>query len=201
MSQKNARKERTDNKVVALNQDHENIKAKISDLETQIEAAIKAREDKLNLDLEYLHDNIMIVSDKYLTVDGYMDARNTFEALIFGERLEDHESVTQEICIDVAREVSNIATDLAATIHEVGIEKLDSSVLKGITSKNFLDSGFGRKDVCRELLLSNLMRNVEPAIDSIVEFRTQTNEALETLNKALVEAREEAAQSVVTEAE
>ena len=188
MSQKKARAERTEESKLSLVQDLDTANRTLEDLEAQLEAATEQRTKKLEGDREYLYNNIMMVSKKYLTAEGYMDARNTFESLIFGERLPDHESTAQAICCDIAQNVSEIARTLAASIDSAEIDDLTLDILDSLTTKDFVTTTFSRVDVCHELILANLARNVESALEGLIEFRDRSDEAITKIIDAMNEA-------------
>lgn len=180
MSQKNARKERNA-------QEKAERKALIKDLQAQLKAMRDARETKMELDFEYLHGNLLRVCEQYKGVEGYMDALTTFESLIYGERVEGHDNAAKELCTSIARFVATTVGDLAAKIKSIGADDLDRSVLDGLLTKDFISTDFSNADITRELLISNLLRNVEPLIEKLVEFRTESTVQIEQVEKALAE--------------
>lgn len=199
MSEKNSKYARKEAKVLEFEQNKENLQAQVDDLHTQINAATKNREDKLELDMEFLLSNLAVVSEKYKTVEGYMDARQTFESLIFGTRCEEHDNIAQEICTTIARTVSDTAAQLVSDIEAAGIDGIELSILHGIVKKDFLGSEFSNADVCRELLLSNLMGNVEPLIEKMVDFRDQSAKAITEFDVSIAEAEAELAAALKAE--
>lgn len=166
--------------------------AMIEDIKVQKTAAIKARQDKLDMDFEYLHDNLVVVGEKYTTVEGYMDARQTFEQLFFGVRPDGWDTTAQEICTAIARDIAAIASALVTEIETAGIDGLEPTIIDGLVKADFVNSEFTPADVCRELLISNLIRNVEPAIEKVVDFREHSTKALEEFDKILAETEAEA---------
>lgn len=153
------------------------------DLETQLEAAKIARAGKLSQSTEHLKNQLEIAEKKYLTVNGYMQARSTYEQALFGEEgfdLIDGKSRLQ------ARQMSTLVRSLADKLTDTGVENLDESFLDGLLIEDFASVERTIDEVVQQLLVVNLLQNIGPAIDDIVQFRNSTDEGIAILYSELL---------------
>jgi hypothetical protein len=152
----------------------------IEDLGVQLEAAKKAQLDKLEKSKAHLVMQLETASEKYLTVNGYMQARTTIDQCAFGEDTNDSDAVA---CL-VAREMSELAGMLAENIEATDVFNLGTTIIDGHLVTNFVDyTPIQLINVVRQLLVVNLLQNAGPVLDDILSFRESTSEQI-----ALVEA-------------
>lgn len=158
--------------------------ALIEDLQTQLGAATVAQLEKLNQTKEHLVIMLRGVQEKYLTVNGYMQAMTTMEQAAFGQDIGGMETAA----CDIAHEISVIAGGLANKVEAADVMTIDESILDGYMVENFISTSFTLEGIVHQLLVIQLLQNAGPAIDDIVAFRAGTNEGIEKLNEELLKA-------------
>jgi polyhydroxyalkanoate synthesis regulator phasin len=161
----------------------------IDDIKTQIEAAQNSRNEKLRQSMDHLLAQVEMVSKKYLTVNGYMQAKQammeaTFEDLPLSAR--DNESIK-----GLAFEMSGMVKDLAGKLHDVDVHEIDESVIDGLMDHEFVKNPLDHMTVARELLIVQLLQNIGPVIDDIVSFRESTRDGLDRLHEELQRLEDE----------
>lgn len=156
---------------------------KKEDLESQLEAATKEQGNKLTQSKEHLLGQLRMASEKYLTVNGYMQVRSTIEQAAFGDQEGADDRAAEARMI--AREMSELAGLLAEQLEKVDVMSLDDSFLDGHLDSNFVAVDQSVREVTRQLLVVNLLQNVGPAIDEIVNFRNGTTEGIAKLSEEL----------------
>lgn len=154
----------------------------IEDLEQQLDAATKAQEAKLTQSRDHLVGQLRMASTKYLTVNGYMQARSTLDSVLFGEEVPDPDGAAKMIAI----ELSSISAGLAKTIEETGFDDLDESILDGLLDEDFVSKTITTPGtVTRQLMIVGLLQNVGPVLDDFVQFRSSTDEAIQKIKDEL----------------
>lgn len=159
------------------------IDAMKADIVVQIEAAKKAREDKLAQSLAYLTSQLGVARDKYLTVNGFMQARTTLDQAAFGKDIDGAYGLARDLAIDM----SNLAGELTHKLDQLTADDLDESFLDGLLIANFIAPVEERSvdAIAFQLLVVNLLQNVGPSIDDIVSFRESTDHGIAQLEEAL----------------
>jgi len=155
-----------------------------ADLEIQLDAANKARGDKLTQSVEFLKSQLEIAEKKYLTVNGYMQARSTYEQALFGE--EGFEAELPAKANLQARGMASIVKGLAKKLDKTHVDDLDESFLDGLLIEDFALVERTIDEVVQQLLVINLLQNIGPAIDDIVSFRVSTDEGIAVLQTELL---------------
>lgn len=156
----------------------------IEDLTNQIEASTKAQVEKLAWSKEHLVAQLKMASEKYRTVNGYMQARTTLDQVVFGDP-----DLTPDVlnynARELARKMSEMAANLATVIDDTAVDEIDDALLDNLLDMDFLDSEFSYAGTARELLIANLLQNVGPSIDDIVQFRTGKQHEIDQLTEEL----------------
>ena len=165
-----------------------------ADLEAQLQAAMDQQAEKLDQSKAHLVAQLRMAHEKYLTVNGYMQARSTYDQAAFGvEQPYDADKESRQI----AAEMSMFAAELADAIEATDVLELDEEVLDG-----YLDKGFVKKDLpfnhtVTQLLIVNLLQNIGPSIDDIVSFREGSAAGIAKLEEELDALGKRAKLSVV----
>lgn len=157
----------------------------IDDLRTQLEAATQAQSDKLAGSKKHLIAQLEMASRKYLTVNGYMQARSTLEQVLFGKVTEND---PDDVARDLAQELSRMADEIAQRVEAIDVMDLDEAVLDGYLIEDFVTRPCAPIAVARQLLVVNLLQNIGPVIDDIIQFRTSTNEAVDRIQEEITKA-------------
>jgi hypothetical protein len=155
-----------------------------ADLRVQIEAAKKARADKLAQSKSHLVDQLAMVSRKYKTVNGYMQSRQTI-AEIADDLAYDKAA---KIALDLAQYMSKAAGELSAAIESTDLSDISEAMLDGLLDEAFIDRQDDTVDpveVATQLLVAALLQNVGPSIDDIVDFRDSTDSDIAKMEEML----------------
>jgi hypothetical protein len=155
----------------------------ILDLMKQLEAGKKAREDKLTQSVAHLQSQLEMAAKKYLTVNGFMQARTTLEQVAFGQ--EDDGSFS-EMASELADRMSVLAKGLAQTLGDISIEEVDETFIDGLLIEDFVGTDFTFQQLAEQLLIVNLLQNVGPVIDELVQFRVSVDEGIATIEAEIV---------------
>ena len=154
------------------------------DLETQISAGTAERARKLEASKVHLEGQLQKTSEKYLTVNGYMQARTVLEEATIGDaKISDVES------FEIAREMSALAHQILEQVSSTDIEDISADIVEEIYDHSFV---IGKTEttpaaIARELLRVQLAQNIGPSISDMISFRDETAKGIETL-KAELEA-------------
>lgn len=154
------------------------------DLAMQLEAARKAQLEKLTQSKTHLIAQLEMASKKYLTVNGYMQARSTMDQAVFGDR-EAFDEFGGESAL-LAQAISDIAEEIAEVVKVTDVLMLDEHILDGYLTEQFVTTQFDLYDVVHQLLVANLLQNVGPVIDDIVQFRAATNDGIANIEAEIV---------------
>jgi hypothetical protein len=150
-----------------------------ADLNKQLEIGREEREKKLFQSMTQLGRQLQTASEKYLTVNGFMQARTTYEQVLFGTPAD---LGTDDVCRDIARRMSELAGQLAQNLKGIKADDISESFLDGLLDKQFvLGTNHSPADVTLQLLKVNLLQNVGPAIDEIVQFREGVDAGIATI--------------------
>lgn len=150
-------------------------KAMVKDLQTQLDAAKKAQLDKLEKSKAHLIAQLDMAAEKYLTVNGYMQARSTIDQAAFGRDVDDPDTLARQI----AREMSELACLISTKIDKVDVFNLGENLIDGYLQRDFVGlASPGISDVVYQLLVANLLQNVGPVLDDILSFRESTSEQI-----------------------
>jgi hypothetical protein len=161
----------------------------LEDLKAQLEAAKKARVDKLQMSEAHLIKQLEMAAEKYLTVNGYMQVRTTMLQVPLGLKEAEPENGFNTLATGIAFEMSELAADMAAKLTALDVMGLDESFLDGYLEKNFVTTRVDPllADVVRQLLIVNLLQNVGPVVDEIIGFRVSTDEAIAVIETTIAE--------------
>lgn len=165
-------------------------KAIIEDMELQLEAAKKAQLEKMEKSRDHLVAQLEMASKKYLTVNGFMQARSTIDQASFGG-----ESVFGDFndqARDQAKAMSKLAGDLAASVAEMPIDAIDEAVLDGYLDETFVDFPQSLTSITWQMLVVGLLQNVGPVIDDMVTFREATQHEIDKLTEELKQQKADA---------
>lgn len=156
-----------------------------ADLHAQLKAAKESQETKLSQSQDHLVAQLRVASDKYLTVNGYMQARSTFEQVTFG----DYNGMTNEeisdLCCQLSCDMAKVAERLADAIDKTHFSDIDDHLLDDMINTRFAYDDFTVAEAVQELLIANLLQNVGPSINDIVSFRESTLEGILKLEEEL----------------
>ena len=188
MPQKNAKKQRQIEAEAATEAQVAEYQAIIADLETQIEVAKEQLEIKQKNSQEDLVRNLKQAAEKYLTVNGFLQARDTLESVRYGENIDDIDMVAKGL----AKFMCDKANELAKVAESIKPEEINDDFLDNVIDVNFVLNSTKTTpvDVVRELLLCTLCQNVQGIIDDVVEFRAGHTEGLEKANEFLIKAKD-----------
>ena len=154
----------------------------LKDLEDQLAAAKAAQADKLVGSKSHLQNQLDLVSDKYLTVNGYMQALEMLKAAAPDGKLTEVLPNFADVALLLASELSELAASLRRKLVEADVMTLDDSIVMDV-----LDSEFAKRrdvtvtQVARELLVVNLLQNIGPSLVEIIQFRESTEEEIRKL--------------------
>jgi hypothetical protein len=158
-----------------------------SDLEVQLAAAKTARGDKLTQSKAHLQHQLEVAAEKYLTVNGFMQARSILEQITFGDPNTDGKDDFPKIASRLAFSMSSLASDLSSRLSEISVEDLDDTFLEGLLDKNFVSDVRPLVVIAEQLLIVNLLQNIGPSIDDIVTWRQGADHGLAQIVAALAE--------------
>jgi hypothetical protein len=153
------------------------------DLQAQLDAAVPARNEKLQQAVDHLRNQLEMTSKKYLTVNGYMQARTTLEEVLFGE--EGFEYVDE--CRWLAQRMSDLAKELLVELDATTLDTIDESLIESRYSADFVTEEFTPIAATEQLLIMNILQNLGPVLDDIVQARAAMDHEIEKLTKALEE--------------
>jgi len=165
----------------------------IEDLSRQLDALVSSRIDKLEASKKHLLSQIEVTSKKYLTVNGYMQARTTMEQVAFGEKIEN----ADELGCVFAREMSEMAWALHEKIEECSIEDIDEDVLDGWMDEHFVTSSPTFNETVRQVLVVGLLQNIGGAVDDIISFRSSVDDQIESIKKEIDHVMADGSEKVV----
>lgn len=177
--------------------------AAIDELKHSLDLAIADQENKLEKSRGHLVDQIIMAARKYKTVNGLMQARTVLNDVMFGEPLSLRLTAGGEALYDdartIAKEMYNRAMALASAIENTDVADFTEGMLDKYYIEDFVsneDNTFF--DIALELLTVNLLQNVGPAVDDIMNFHDSTSEDIERMKEKIAEL-EEGAQPEETE--
>jgi hypothetical protein len=147
-----------------------------ADLEMQLEQGKKVREEKLEQSKAHLQRQLEVTAEKYLTVNGYLQARTVLEQVAFG--LDDSMDDFSGMACGLARAMSSLASTLSSKLSEISVEDLDDTFLEGLLDKNFVSDVKPLTVTTEQLLVVELLQNIGPVIEGIVGFRESTDHGL-----------------------
>lgn len=158
------------------------------ELVQQLELGEKARQEKLEQSMAHLQSQLVIARDKYLTVNGYMQARTTLDQVPVGlnDVVDDFAATASEL----AAQMSAIAGRLAEDLIGMDVNDLDETFMDGLLITDFVQGDFTLEDVVEQLLIVNLLQNIGPVIEGFVQFRESTDQGLATIKAAIAEQDE-----------
>lgn len=165
-------------------------KAIIEDMELQLEAAKKAQLEKMEKSRDHLVAQLEMASKKYLTVNGFMQARSTIDQASFGD--ESGFGDFNDQARDQAKAMSKLASDLAASVAEMPIDAIDEAVLDGYLDETFVDFPQSLTSITWQMLVVGLLQNVGPVIDDMVTFREATQHEIDKLTEELKQQKADA---------
>jgi L-lactate utilization protein LutC len=163
------------------------VKAIKDDLTVQLAAARKAQADKLEQSRLHLANQLDVTSLKYLTVNGYMQARTTISEAMF-----DDEEVTgtDELARHLAHEMSELVCLISTELEQTKTADLDGSILEKYLDKTFVNAAHSLAETVQQLLVVHLLQNLGPALTDIVAFRISTDEAIASLEAEFAKTEE-----------
>lgn len=165
-------------------------KAIIEDMELQLEAAKKAQLEKMEKSRDHLVAQLEMASKKYLTVNGFMQARSTIDQASFGD--ESGFGDFNDQARDQAKAMSKLAGDLAASVAKMPIDAIDEAVLDGYLDETFVDFPQSLTSITWQMLVVSLLQNVGPVIDDMVTFREATQHEIDKLIEEIKQQKADA---------
>lgn len=156
------------------------------DLTLQLEHGTESREKTLEYKKDALVQSLKGFADKFKTVNGYLEARHTFESVKFEDTFDPHFAMTASRAI--AGTISRIAESLAKEVDELSVEAISDEMLDTLINPDFIngkDDIFATEIVATELLTMNLCQNFAGAFVEIVQFRESTAEGLASIKEEL----------------
>lgn len=153
------------------------------DLETQLAAETKSQAEKVNGAKGHLLAVLSNAGQKYLTVNGFMQARQTLRDVLF----EDEMSPTHanNMARDIAREMTDTIELVTAKIADTDAFDLDDSVLDGLLVDDFIKQPKTYQETTTQLLVVQFLQNIGPLIDELVQFRGGSQMAIDALTAEL----------------
>lgn len=165
-------------------------KALAEDTKAQLEASTKAQGEKLTQSMEHLKGQLTVAAEKYRTVNGYMQARSTIHQAIFGEKFftTDGEAINfNDLAREIALEMSDLAATMAEELERIDVMDLNEHFLESNVDFEFVLEHQSIADIVRQLLVVNLLQNVGPSVDDIINFRDMTNAEIAKLTETTEE--------------
>lgn len=155
------------------------------DLEKQLEVGTKNRTANLEQRMEFLKAEINMVGEKYLTVNGFMQCMTTIREVLFGDTDMLAAEGTRADARRLAMKMSALAKSLGARLEDEDVDTIDASFLDGLLDENFVSDEHSTFEIADQLLIIQLLQNIGPSIDDLVEFREGSAAGIVALNEAI----------------
>lgn len=153
------------------------------DLIAQLEAADTAQAEKLAKSKDHLVAQLKMVSDKYLTVNGYMQARQAYKEAAGASDGQGH--IAHTAARELAEKISTLAGELAVKLAGIDVMELDDGFLDGLLDADFVKKQSSVRDIAEQLLVVNLLQNIGPSIEDIASFREGSAAGIAKLKEEL----------------
>ena len=158
----------------------------LEDLKTQLEAAQKAQADKLKAATEHAINQCKIMSEKYQTVNGYLQVFDAFRQVKWTGEDRPRQ---YEVC-DIANAMSELMLNVKDKIEHASIDEyetlLDSMYDHKFTKKK--PAGTLTDDVIvMEMLVCQMCSDVYGALSDIIQFKASTEAEMDKLREQIAE--------------
>ena len=160
----------------------------IDDLESQIGAAEKAADDKIKTAHEYAVQQAISVSQKYLTVNGWLQVKAVYDKYVLIYQRKDIKAI--------AKHMSTISADMAKIIKEAKVEQFDD-LFDELVDFEFVkrkDDQLTDADIVKEYLVCELCQQLHDSLMDIVHFSDSTTREIENLYDELSKRRDSLAE-------
>lgn len=158
----------------------------VEDLQTQLDAANKARDERLDKLKEHVVSTMKTVSDKYRTVNGFMQARSTIDQVTFGDDTS-VPMVWNKAALEMAADISRVAGEMAAKVEATHVDDITGDMFDDYMEADFIEKEFTVSSAANQLLVLSLLQNIGPSLEDIVTFRESTKEEIYKLMVAIEE--------------
>lgn len=156
----------------------------IEDLENQIGAAEKAADDKIKTAHEYAVQQAISVSQKYLTVNGWLQVKAVYDKYVLTYQRKDIKTI--------AKHMSTVSANMAKIIKEAEIEQFDD-LFDEMVDFEFVkrkDDQLTDADIVKEYLVCELCQQLHDSLMDIVHFSESTTREIENLYDELSKRRD-----------
>lgn len=158
----------------------------LEDLKTQLEAAQKAQTDKLKAATEHAINQCKVMSEKYQTVNGYLQVFDAFRQVKWTGEDRPRQ---YEVC-DIANAMSELMLNVKEKIERASIDEyetlLDTLYDHEFTKKN--PAGTLTDDVIvMEMLVCQMCSDVYGALSDIIQFKASTEAEMDKLREQIAE--------------
>jgi hypothetical protein len=149
------------------------------DLKQQIEAAKKAQAEKLEASREHYLQQMQVASEKYLTVNGYMQVRETFASVD-----ENYKNDVQIITLTAAK-MSKMILGIKEKAENTDVWEW-GNILEGYLDSDFINKRpIDPKDITEQLLICSILQNLSPGFDEAAQFYEATQAEITKLEEEL----------------
>jgi hypothetical protein len=161
------------NKVVNINEK----KLIKKDLETQIEAAVKSREDKIAFARESFLGQAKVAGDKYKTINGYLECRDAIVMVAGTPDLAPAQWHNEALSLAsiMSQKLYDICDKFEATTGTEGL----ADVIDGLFDYNYIDNNPSVQWGAEQFLTARLLQNLGDVIDDLIQFADASQAAIE----------------------
>lgn len=160
----------------------------IEDLEAQIGAAEKAAQDKIKTAHEHAVQQAISVSQKYLTVNGWLQVKQVYDKYTLTYQRKDIKNA--------AKHLSDVAAQMSKIIKKAEIDEFDN-LLDDMVDFEFVkrkDDQLQDADIVEEYLICKLCQQLHDSLMDIVYFSDSTTREIENLYDELSKRRDSLAE-------
>lgn len=160
----------------------------IDDLENQIGAAEKAAQDKIKTAHEFAVQQAISVSQKYLTVNGWLQVKQVYDKYMLTYQRKDIKNA--------AKNLSDIAAHMSKIIKKAEIDEFDD-LFDEMVDFEFVkrkDDQLQDADIVEEYLICELCQQLHDSLMDIVHFSDSTTREIENLYDELSKRRDSLAE-------
>ena len=152
----------------------------VEDLQTQLDAANKARDERLDKLKEHVVSTMKTVSDKYRTVNGFMQARSTIDQVMFGETATSP-AAWNNLALEMAADISALAYEMSKKVADTHVDDITGDMFDAYMVEDFVEKSFDIGAAANQLLVLSLLQNIGPSLEDIVTFRESTKAEIDKL--------------------
>lgn len=166
----------------------EQLHEEIEDLEAQVGAAEKAAQDKIKTAHEFAVQQAISVSQKYLTVNGWLQVKQVYDKYMLTYQRKDIKNI--------AKHLSDMAAQMSKIIKKAEIDEFDD-LFDEMVDFEFIkrkDDQLTDADIVKEYLVCELCQQLHDSLMDIVHFSESTTREIEHLYSELSARRDSLAE-------